>query len=112
MDDMSFAVAITASHPGMHAALAALVRSDPALEVVGDARRADVLVLALPGALAHGGQAIREARRLAPQTAVLVAGTGSGAAYDAAARAAGAAGHVGPGEDLLARLRAAAARAA
>lgn len=97
MTDMShISVAVDASHPAVRAALSALVRSDPALELVGaaDAPAADVLLLAHPAALADAGALIRAARRHAPHAAVVVTGPASGPDYDAAARAAGAAAHV------------------
>jgi hypothetical protein len=117
MTDMSpIAVAIDASHPAIRAALVALVRSEPHFALVprtdDGGPHADVLVLAHPNALAHGGAMIRAARQHAPRTAVVVAAAASGPAYDAAARAAGAAAHVELDTALLGALRAAAGRPA
>lgn len=114
MDMSPISVAVDASHPAIRAALVALVRSDPDLGLVETAdatAHADVLLLAHPGALAHGGAMIRAARLHAPHTAVIVAGAASGPAYDAAARAAGASAHVELDTDLLAAVRTAAHRA-
>lgn len=110
MDMSPIAVAVDASHPAIRAALTALVRSDPHFALVAeeDGPHADVLLLAHPGALAHGGAMIRAARQHAPDTAVVVAGAASGPVYDAAARAAGASAHVELDMSLLGAVRSAA----
>jgi hypothetical protein len=111
MDMSPIAVAVDAAHPAVRAALMALVLSDPHFALVAEDEagpHADVLVLAHPGALAHGGAMIRAARQHAPYTAVVVAGAASGPAYDAAARVAGACAHVELDVGLLGAIRSAA----
>jgi DNA-binding NarL/FixJ family response regulator len=118
-------VAIAASHAAVRGGLRALMASDRDMDLIAivDGARAaarcvlqhhpDVLVLAMPGALADGGALVRELRTLAPDTAVVVASTGSGEAYTSIARAAGADALValdGPSDELLDAVHGAAVR--
>lgn len=110
--DVMVLVVLVATHPALRESLATLVGADLSFSLVAlpgtdhadvlDATRAhrpDVLLLAVPGALADRGVLVRRVRLRSPRTAVVVTGSLPGAVGREKAAEAGAFAYV-PLEEL------------
>jgi two-component system response regulator NreC len=118
---MSLHILITDDHGVMRAGLRAMLESDPAIEVIGEAatgeeaiqlaleRQPDIVLMDIGMQDADGIETTRRLRKLAPQIQVLILTVYEDESLLQAAIKAGAAGYVvkrAAGEELMAAIRA------